>query len=144
MSQEKTLSIIKPNGVKRNLIGDIFGRFEQAGLSITALKMTTLSKKDAETFYAVHRERPFFDSLTDFMSTGPIVVAVLEGYNAVEKNRELMGATNPAEAADGTIRKELGENIEVNTVHGSDATETALEEIGFFFSGLERLGGQRS
>ena len=143
MELEQTLSIIKPDGVRKNYIGEILRRFEANGLTIAALRLTSLSKTQAEGFYAVHRERPFFDDLTTYMSSGPIVVSVLEGYNAVEKNRELMGATNPADAAEGTIRKDFAENIEVNTVHGSDAVETAREEIGFFFSEWERIGAKR-
>lgn len=141
---EQTLSIIKPDGVRKNHIGAILGRFEAAGLVIRATKLVRLSKSQAEAFYAVHNERPFYDSLTTFMTSGPIVVSVLEGYNAIQLNRELMGATDPAKAADGTIRKDFAENVEVNTVHGSDAPETAAEEIRFFFSSSELIGGQRS
>lgn len=144
MESEQTLSIIKPDGVRNSHIGEILRRFEANGLTIAALKMTTLSKAQAEAFYAVHKERPFYDSLTVSMSAGPIVVSVLEGYNAIEKNRELMGATNPAEAEDGTIRKDLAESLEANTVHGSDGPETAKEEIGFFFPDWESIGGKRS
>ena len=140
---EQTLSIIKPDGVRKNHIGEILRRFEAAGLVIRATRLMRLSKADAQAFYAVHKERPFFDSLTTFMSSGPIVVSVLEGYNAIQKNRELMGATNPADAAAGTIRKDFAENVEINTVHGSDAPETAAEEIRFFFSQRELIGGQR-
>ncbi len=143
MEVQQTLSIIKPDGVRKNYIGDILRRFEAGGLTIAALKMTTLTKGQAEGFYAVHRERPFFDSLTDYMSSGPIVVSILEGYNAIQTNRELMGATNPAEAEEGTIRKDLAESVEVNTVHGSDGPETAKEEIGFFFSDWERIAAKR-
>ncbi|MEE8395711.1 MAG: nucleoside-diphosphate kinase [bacterium] len=143
MAAETTLSIIKPDGVRRNLVGAILKRFEEGGLVVGALKMVSLSKTEAEAFYAVHRERPFFSSLTAYMCSGPIVVSVLEGYSAIEKNRELMGATNPADAAPGTIRKDFAESIEANTVHGSDGPETAKEEIGFFFSGRELLGGTR-
>ena len=131
------MSIIKPDGVNKNYIGNILKRFEDAGLTIAAMKKTRLSRTEAETFYAVHRERPFYQSLTEFMSSGPVVVSVLEGDNALEKNRALMGATNPADADEGTIRKDLAENVEVNTVHGSDALETAAEEIRFFFSDME-------
>ena len=131
------MSIIKPDGVNKNYIGNILKRFEDAGLTIAAMKKTRLSRSEAETFYAVHRERPFYQSLTEFMSSGPVVVSVLEGDNAIEKNRALMGATNPADADEGTIRKDLAENVEVNTVHGSDAPETAAEEIRFFFSDME-------
>ena len=137
MPKERTLSIIKPDGVNKNYIGNILKRFEDAGLTIAAMKKTRLSRSEAETFYAVHRERPFYQSLTEFMSSGPVVVSVLEGDNALEKNRALMGATNPADADEGTIRKDLAENVEVNTVHGSDAPETAAEEIRFFFSDME-------
>lgn len=133
------MSIIKPDGVKKNFVGNILKRFEDAGLTIAALKKTRLSKADAQAFYAVHRERPFYNSLTEFMSSGPVVVSVLEGDNAIEKNRALMGATNPADAGEGTIRKDLAENLEGNTVHGSDAPETAAEEIRFFFSDKELL-----
>ena len=143
MAVERTLSIIKPDGVRKSLLGEIFHRFEKAGLAITAMKMVRLTKSEAEGFYAVHRERPFFDSLTTFMSSGPIVVAVLEGYNAIQLNRELMGATNPADAKEGTIRKDLAETLEANTVHGSDGPETAREEIAYFFAGCELLGVSR-
>lgn len=143
MAAERTLSIIKPDGVRRNLLGEISRRFEKAGLTIAAMKMVRLTKSEAEGFYAVHRERPFFESLTTFVSSGPIVVAVLEGYNAIELNRELMGATNPADAKEGTIRKDLAETLEANTVHGSDGPETAREEIAYFFSGRELLGVSR-
>lgn len=139
MAKERTLSIIKPDGTKKNYIGNILSRFEKAGLNIVALKKTCLTRSEAEAFYAVHRERPFYQSLTEFMCSGPVVVSVLEGENAIAKNRELMGATNPAEAGEGTIRKDLAENVEVNTVHGSDAPETAEEEIGFFFSDKELI-----
>jgi nucleoside-diphosphate kinase len=141
---EQTLSIIKPDGVRRNLIGEVLRRFEQGGLVVRALKLMRLSKAEAEAFYAVHRNRPFFGSLTEFMCSGPIVVAVLEGYNAIAKNRELMGATNPAQAAPGTIRKDLAESLEANTVHGSDSPETAAQEIRFFFPELALLAGQRT
>ena len=140
---EQTLSIIKPDGVRKNHIGEILRRFEAAGLVIRATRLMRLSKADAEAFYAIHKARPFFDSLTTFMSSGPIVVSVLEGYNAIQKNRDLMGATNPANAAEGTIRKDFAENVEINTVHGSDAPETAAAEIRFFFSEREMIGGQR-
>ncbi len=137
MSKERTFSIIKPDGVSRNLVGKILARFESKGLRVIAMKMIHLSKKEAEGFYAVHRERPFFGSLTDYMCSGPIVVQVFEGENAIAKNREIMGATNPAEAAEGTIRKDFAVNIEQNTVHGSDAPETAATEIAYFFSETE-------
>jgi nucleoside-diphosphate kinase len=140
---EQTLSIIKPDGVRKNLIGAILNRFEQAGLVIRAAKLTRLTKQQAQAFYAVHADKPFYDSLTTFMSSGPIVVSVLEGYNAIQKNRDIMGATNPANAKPGTIRKDYAESVEVNTVHGSDAPETAKEEIAFFFSASELIVGQR-
>lgn len=139
MAEERTLSIIKPDGVKNKHVGEILQRFEAADLAIRALKKTSLDKQEAEAFYAVHKERPFFDSLTEYMSSGPIVVSVLEGYTAIQRNRELMGATNPAEAAEGTIRKDFAESLEANTVHGSDAPETAEQEIHFFFSDLELI-----
>ena len=141
---EQTLSIVKPDGVRKNLVGEVLRRFEQAGLVVRAVKLVRLTKADAQAFYAVHKERPFYDSLCTFMSSGPIVVSVLEGYNAIQKNRELMGATNPAQAAPGTIRKDFAESVEVNTVHGSDAPETAAQEIRFFFSDRELIAGQRS
>lgn len=144
MAKEQTLSIIKPDGVRKQFIGEILRRFEAAGLTIGALKMTRLTKTEAEAFYAVHRERPFFNSLTDYMSSGPVVVSVLEGENAISTYRELMGATNPAEAASGTIRKDMAENVEINTVHGSDAPDTARSEIGFFFSERDLIAGIRS
>lgn len=134
---ERTLSIIKPDGVEKNVIGEVLSRFEKNGLRVVALKRIQLSKSDAEGFYAVHKERPFFGSLTDFMSRGPIVVQVLEGENAISKNREIMGATNPEEAAAGTIRKDFATNIEENTVHGSDSPESADFEISYFFNALE-------
>jgi nucleoside-diphosphate kinase len=134
---EKTLSIIKPDAVAKGVIGQIIACFSDNNLKIAALKMIHLSKREAQGFYAVHAERPFFDSLTDFMSSGPAVVMVLSGENAISKNRELMGATNPAEAADGTLRKRFATDIEKNAVHGSDAPETAREEIGYFFPELE-------
>jgi nucleoside-diphosphate kinase len=137
---ERTLSIIKPDGVAKGLIGEVAGRFEKNGIKIAAMKMIHMSKKQAQGFYAVHRERPFFDSVTDFMSSGPCVVMVLEGDNVIAKNRELMGATNPKEAAEGTIRKDFASDIEKNIVHGSDAPETAAFEIGYFFNDLEIVG----
>jgi len=140
---EQTLSIIKPDGVRRDLIGKILTRFEEAGLRIKAMKLTSLTKADAEAFYAVHRERPFFGSLTEYMTSGPVVVSVLEGKDAIAKNRELMGATNPADAAEGTIRKDFAESLEANTVHGSDGPDTAAQEIAFFFSGAEMIKGVR-
>jgi nucleoside-diphosphate kinase len=136
---ERTLSIIKPDAVKKNVIGEIISRFEKNGLRIAAMKKIWMTKEEAKGFYIVHKDRPFYDSLTDFMSEGSIVVMVLEGENAISKNREIMGATNPANAAPGTIRKDFAENIERNAVHGSDAPETAVFEIGYFFSSLEIL-----
>ena len=134
---ERTLSIIKPDGVEKKVIGKILSRFEKNGLNIVAMKRIKLTKSEAEGFYEVHRERPFFGSLTDFMSRGPIVVLVLEGEGAIAKNRQIMGATNPEEADEGTIRKDFATNIEENTVHGSDAPETAEYEINYFFNALE-------
>lgn len=133
----KTLSIVKPDGVKKNLIGEVLKRFEQNGLRIAALKMVNLSKEEAKRFYIVHKERPFYESLTSFMSEGPIVVMVVEGENAINKVREIMGATNPKEAAPGTIRADLASDIEHNIVHGSDSKESASYEINFFFSHLD-------
>jgi nucleoside-diphosphate kinase len=141
MAWERTLSIVKPDGVRANLIGEVLRRMEAAGLRIIAMRMTALSKQQAEAFYAVHRQRPFYESLTRFMSSGPVVVSVLEGENAIQKNRELMGATNPQEAAPGTIRKDYATAIEQNIVHGSDGPETAREEIGFFFSQSDLVQG---
>lgn len=134
---EQTLSIIKPDGVAKGLIGEIIKRFEDNGLKIIAMKMVHLTKKEAEGFYIVHKERPFYSSLTDFMSSGPIVVMVLEGKDAIKKNREIMGATNPKDAAPGTIRRDFGTEIEKNIVHGSDSPESAAFEIGYFLSSLE-------
>jgi nucleoside-diphosphate kinase len=134
---ERTLSIIKPDAVAKGVIGKILDRFESNGLKIAATKKLQLSRQDAETFYAIHKERPFFNDLVDFMVSGPVVVSVLEGENAVAKNRELMGATNPQEAAPGTIRADFAENIDANAVHGSDSLENADIEIKFFFSGRE-------
>jgi nucleoside-diphosphate kinase len=134
---ERTLSIIKPDGVAKGVIGEVIKRFEKAGLKIAAMKMIQMSKKEAEGFYAVHRGKPFYNSLTDFMSSGPCVVIALEGPQAIAKNRDLMGATNPQNAAPGTIRKDFATNVEQNTVHGSDAPETAAYEIGYFFNALE-------
>lgn len=136
---ERTLSIIKPDGVKKRVIGDIIKRFEDEGLKVVAMKMLHMDKRVAEGFYAVHKSKPFFSSLTDFMSSGPCVVLVLEGDGAIEKNREIMGATDPGKAEDGTIRKKYGTSIEVNTVHGSDAPETAAFEIRYFFSDIEKF-----
>ncbi len=137
MALERTLSIVKPDGVSRNLIGEVYRRFEQAGLSIVAARMLHLSTREAEGFYAVHRERPFFRDLVRYMSSGPVVVQVLEGENAIAKNREIMGATDPKKAAKGTIRAEFAESIERNVVHGSDSPQTAAFEIGYFFAATE-------
>jgi nucleoside-diphosphate kinase len=134
---ERTLSIIKPDGVQRGLIGEIVKRLEKSNLKIVAMKMLHMTKQQAQGFYAVHRERPFFESLTDFMSSGPAVVMVLEGENVIARYRELMGATDFREAADGTIRKEFATDIEKNVVHGSDAPETASFEISYFFNRFE-------
>lgn len=136
---ERTLSIIKPDGVRKGLIGEVIKRFDGHGFTIRGMKMLHLSKREAEGFYAVHRERPFFGSLTEFMSSGPIVVMILERENAIQKNREIMGATDPANADDGTIRKDFADNVEQNIVHGSDAPETARTEITYFFNNLEIL-----
>ena len=136
---ERSLSIIKPDGVKRGLIGEVVRMLEQNSLDIVAMKMLHMTKQQAEGFYAVHRERPFFQDLTDFMSSGPAVVMVLEGENVIARYRELMGATNYKEAAEGTIRKAFATDIEKNVVHGSDAPETALWEISYFFNQLEIL-----
>ncbi len=133
MSVEQTLSIIKPDGVQKNLIGEIYGRFEKAGLQIVAARMVQLSKERAEDFYVVHKERPFYNDLVRYMTSGPVMVQALEGENAINRNREIMGATNPAEAEKGTIRAEFAESIEENIVHGSDGAETAAQEIAFFF-----------
>ena len=135
--QERTLSIIKPDAVQKNVVGEILGRFERAGLKIIATKLLQLSKAEAQGFYAVHKERPFFDSLTTFMSSGPILVSVLEGQDAIQTNRRLMGATNPAEAEPGTIRKDFATDIEKNSVHGSDGPDTARQEIAYFFGEME-------
>ncbi|MEM9798192.1 MAG: nucleoside-diphosphate kinase [Pseudomonadota bacterium] len=140
MAVQRTFSIIKPDATKRNLTGAIAAKLEEAGLRIVASKRIKLSKEQAEAFYAVHKERPFFDELTTFMASEPIVVQVLEGEDAIAKNREVMGATNPAEADAGTIRKEYALSIGENSVHGSDGPDTAKEEIAFFFSGLELVG----
>ncbi|MCH8028538.1 MAG: nucleoside-diphosphate kinase [Candidatus Dadabacteria bacterium] len=136
---ERTLCIVKPDGVSKNLIGEVVGRFEKGGLSVVALKMLHMSKKAAEGFYAVHRERPFFSSLTDLMSSGPCVVMVLKGEGAISKARDIMGATNPEDAAPGTLRKDFATDVEKNIVHGSDAPEAAAFEISYFFSSLERF-----
>lgn len=137
MPVERTLSIIKPDAVAKDVIGEIYSRFEQAGLKIIAAKMKQLSRADAEEFYAVHRERPFFNDLVEFMTSGPVMIQVLEGENAILRNRELMGATNPKEAAPGTIRADFAESIDANAVHGSDAPETAQVEIACFFAADE-------
>ena len=140
MALERTFSIIKPDATKRNLTGIIIDRFESNGLRVVASKRLHMSREQAEGFYAVHKERPFFGELVSFMISGPVVVQVLEGENAIAKNREIMGATNPADADEGTIRKDFAESIEANSVHGSDAPETAAEEIKFFFSDDEIVG----
>ena len=134
MATERTLSIIKPDGVEKNLIGEIYRRFEGAGLSIIAARMMHLSQAQAEGFYAVHRERPFFNDLVSYMTSGPVIVQVLEGPGAIDLNRKLMGATNPAEAEAGSIRADYAASIEENVVHGSDGPDTARDEIGFFFA----------
>jgi nucleoside-diphosphate kinase len=134
MAVERTLSIIKPDAVGKNVIGQIYARFEKAGLRIVAARMMQLSRAEAEGFYAVHRERPFFKDLVGFMTTGPVMVQVLEGENAIARNRELMGATDPKKAASGTIRAEFADSIDANAVHGSDAPDTAKTEIAFFFA----------
>ena len=140
MPIERTLSIIKPDATRRNLTGEIAARLEQAGLRIVAQKRMRLSVGDAEAFYNVHKERPFFRSLVEFMSSGPVVVQVLEGEDAIARNRDVMGATDPAKASAGTIRKDFAESIEANSVHGSDSDETAFHEIRFFFSDLDIVG----
>jgi len=137
MSSERTLSIVKPDGVGRNLIGEVYRRFEQAGLRVVAARMMQLSQAEAEGFYAVHRERPFFKDLVRFMTSGPVMVQVLEGEGAIAKNREVMGATDPKKAAKGTIRADLASSIDENVVHGSDAPDTAAREIGYFFREIE-------
>jgi nucleoside-diphosphate kinase len=137
MSIERTLSIVKPDGVGRNLIGDVYRRFETAGLRIVAARMVHLSQAQAEAFYGVHRERPFFRDLVRFMTSGPVMVQVLEGEGAIAKNRDVMGATDPKKAAAGTIRADLASTIDENVVHGSDAADTAAQEIAFFFSALD-------
>jgi len=137
MPIERTLSIVKPDGVGRNLIGDVYRRFEQAGLRVVAARMTHLSQAEADGFYAVHRERPFFKDLVRFMTSGPVMVQVLEGESAIARNREVMGATDPKKAAKGTIRADLATSIDENIVHGSDAPETAAREISYFFREIE-------
>lgn len=134
MALERTLSIVKPDGVSGNLIGEVYRRFETAGLSIVAARMLHLSQREAEGFYAVHRERPFFKDLVRYMSSGPVIVQVLEGEGAIQRNRDIMGATDPKKAAPGTIRADLAASIEQNVVHGSDAAQTAAHEIAYFFS----------
>ena len=137
MALERTLSIIKPDAVAKNVIGEIYARFEKAGLKIVAARMQQLSRQEAEGFYAVHRERPFFKPLVEFMISGPVMITVLEGQNAVLAHRDLMGATNPKEAAPGTIRADFAESIDANAVHGSDAVDTAKGEIAYFFATTE-------
>jgi nucleoside-diphosphate kinase len=137
MALERTLSIVKPDGVSRNLIGEVYRRFEKANLTIIAARMLHLSEREAEGFYAVHRERPFYRDLVRYMTSGPVVVQVLEGENAIARNREIMGATDPKKAAPGTIRADLALSIEQNVVHGSDAPDTAAREIAYFFSTTE-------
>ena len=140
MAIERTLSIIKPDATRRNLTGQINSRFEEAGLRIVAQRRVKLTLEQAQGFYAVHKERAFFDDLCNFMISGPVAVQVLEGEDAITQNREIMGATNPANADDGTIRKDFAESIEANSVHGSDAPETAVQEISYFFSELDIVG----
>ncbi len=137
MAVERTLSIVKPDAVVKNIIGKIYSRFEEKGLKIVAVRMLHLSRKQAEGFYAVHRGRPFFNDLVEFMTSGPVMVQVLEGDNAIQVNRELMGATDPKKAAKGTLRADFAKSIDVNTVHGSDSLETAAMEIAYFFPTLE-------
>jgi len=137
MALERTLSIIKPDAVAKNVIGEIYSRFEKAGLKVIAAKMKHLSRREAEGFYAVHRERPFFGPLVDFMISGPVMIQALEGEGAIAKHRDLMGATDPKKAAAGTIRADFATSIDANAVHGSDAPETAKVEIGYFFSDTE-------
>jgi nucleoside-diphosphate kinase len=137
MALERTLSIVKPDGVSRNLIGNVYQRFEKAGLRILAARMLRLSQPQAELFYEVHKERPFYKDLVRYMTSGPVIAQVLEGEGAIAKNREIMGATDPKKAAPGTIRADLAQSIEANVVHGSDAPETAAREIAFFFSASE-------
>jgi nucleoside-diphosphate kinase len=137
---ERTLSIIKPDAVKKNVTGKIVDRFESQGIRIAAMKKLQLTLDEAKAFYAVHKERPFYESLTQFMTSGPVVVMVLEGEGVIARNRAIMGATNPAQAAPGTIRADFASNVEQNAVHGSDAPETAAQEIAFFFSGRQLIG----
>ena len=140
MSQERTLSIIKPDAVAKNVIGQIYSRFESAGLKIVSSRMKHLSKEEAEAFYGVHKDRPFFKDLVSFMISGPVMIQVLQGANAIQKNRDLMGATDPKKADKGTIRADFADSIDANAVHGSDGPETAAQEIAFFFAGLEVYG----
>ena len=142
MAIERTLSIIKPDAVAKNVVGQIYARFEAAGLKIVAAKMAHLSRREAEQFYAVHKERPFFKDLVDFMISGPVMIQVLEGDNAILKNRDLMGATDPKKAAPGTIRADFADSIDANAVHGSDAPETAAIEIAYFFPACEVYAGR--
>jgi nucleoside-diphosphate kinase len=142
--RERTLSIVKPDGVKKGVVGEVLKRFEDAGLSIVAMKMMYLGKREAEGFYVVHKDKPFYSSLTDFMSSGPCVALVLEGEGAIGKTREIMGATDPAKAAEGTIRRDFATSIEVNTVHGSDAPETAATEIKYFFGDIDTFSYERT
>ena len=142
MAIERTLSIIKPDAVKKNVIGQIYSRFEGAGLKVIAARMTWLSEQEAGQFYAVHKERPFFKDLVSFMTSGPVMIQALEGENAIAKNRELMGATDPKKADKGTIRADFAESIDANAVHGSDAPETAATEIAFFFPACEVYAGR--
>jgi nucleoside-diphosphate kinase len=137
---ERTLSIVKPDGVSKNLVGEVIKRFESNGLKVVGLKMISIKKKEADGFYAIHRGKPFFESLTAFMSSGPCVVMVLEGEGAISKTRELMGATDPRQAKEGTLRQQYAANIERNIVHGSDAPETAASEVSYFFNALEVFG----
>ncbi len=140
MAVERTLSIIKPDAVAKNVIGQIYARFEGAGLKIAAARMAHLSRRQAEAFYAVHKERPFFKDLVEFMISGPVMIQVLEGENAIAKNRELMGATDPKKAEKGTIRADFADSIDANAVHGSDAAQTAAVEVAFFFPGMDVFG----
>ncbi len=142
MAIERTLSIIKPDAVKKNVIGQIYSRFEGAGLKVIAARMTWLSEQEAGQFYAVHKERPFFKDLVSFMTSGPVMIQALEGENAIAKNRDLMGATDPKKADKGTIRADFAESIDANAVHGSDAPETAAVEVAFFFPGMNTYAGR--
>ncbi len=141
MARERTLSIIKPDAVKKNVIGEIYARFEKAGLKVVAARMTQLSRREAEGFYAVHRERPFFAALVEFMISGPVMIQVLQGDNAVLTHRDIMGATDPAKAAPGTIRSDFASSIDANAVHGSDAVDTANVEIAYFFAESQIAAG---